>query len=100
VVVDNTNPTASDRAELVEIGRAAGSEVVCYFFPPDVEASLRRNAGREGKARVPDHAVRITASRLEPPTPAEGFDRLYHVRLVDGDGFEVTEVGGGGDAAG
>ena len=100
VVVDNTNPTAADRAELVELGRAAGAAVICYFFPPDVEASLRRNAAREGKARVPDHAVRITAVRLEPPTPGEGFDRLYSVRPVEAGGFEVTEVTGGGNAAG
>jgi tRNA uridine 5-carbamoylmethylation protein Kti12 len=100
VVVDNTNPTAAVRAELVALGRAAGAEVACYYFPPDVDASLRRNASREGKARVPDHAVRATAARLEPPTPAEGFDRLYRVRLIDGVGFEVAEVTGGGDAAG
>ena len=100
VVVDNTNPTAADRAELVGLARTAGAAVVCYYFPPDVEASLRRNALREGKARVPDHAVRITAARLEPPTPAEGFDRLFAVRPVEGNGFVVTEVTGGGDAAG
>lgn len=99
VVVDNTNPTVAERAELIELARATGAAVVCYFFPPDVDASLRRNALREGKARVPDHAVRITAARLEPPTPAEGFDWLYHVRLVEGGGFEVTQVGGE-DAAG
>lgn len=100
VVVDNTNPTVADRAELVGLARNAGARVVCYYFPPDVEASLRRNAGREGKARVPDHAVRITAARLEPPTLTEGFDRLFTVRPVEGGGFEVTEVTGGGDAAG
>ncbi|HEX4613785.1 MAG TPA: ATP-binding protein [Urbifossiella sp.] len=100
VVVDNTNPTAADRAELIELGWAVGATLVCYFFPPDPEASLRRNALREGKARVPDHAVRITAARLEPPTPAERFDRVYRVRLVDGLGFEVMETEGGGDAAG
>jgi predicted kinase len=100
VAVDNTNPTAADRAELAALGRAAGAAVVCYFFPPDVDASLRRNAAREGKARVPDHAVRITAARLEPPTPAEGFDRVFAVRLVDGVGFEVFDVTEGGDAAG
>jgi predicted kinase len=99
-VVDNTNPTAADRAELVEVAGDAGTSVACYFFPPDVDASLRRNAARAKKARVPDHAVRITAARLEPPTPAEGFDRLYHVRLADGGGFEATEDWGGGDAAG
>jgi hypothetical protein len=92
VAVDNTNPTAADRAELVALARAAGAGVVCYFFPPDVAASLRRNAAREGKARVPDRAVRITAARLEPPAPAEGFDRLYHVRIVEGGGFEVTPL--------
>jgi predicted kinase len=100
VVVDNTNPAAADRAELVALARATGAVVACYFFLPNIEASLRRNARREGKARVPDHAVRITAARLEPPTPAEGFDALHHVRLVDGAGFEVTAVTGGGDAAG
>jgi predicted kinase len=100
VVVDNTNPTAADRAELIEMARAAGAGLVCYYFPPDLEASLRRNARREGKARVPDPAVRITAARLEPPTPDEGFDRLFRVRAVEGGGFEVTEVTGGGDAAG
>ena len=100
VVVDNTNPTAAERAELVGLARTVGASVVCYFFPPDVEASLRRNALREGKARVPDHAVRMTAARLEPPTPAEGFDRLFTVRPAEGGGFEVAEVGGGCDAAG
>jgi predicted kinase len=99
LVVDNTNPTVTDRAELIELGRAAGAAVLCYFFPPDLEASLRRNALREGKARVPDHAIRITAARLEPPTPAEGFDRLCLVRLVDG-GFEVTDTTGDDDATG
>jgi predicted kinase len=94
VVVDNTNPTAADRAELVTMARAAGAAVVSYFFPPDLDASLRRNAGREGKARVPAPAVRITAARLAPPTPAEGFDRLDLVRLVDGVGFEVTDAAG------
>src|SRR3954469_15364260 len=52
VAVDNTNPTAADRAELVEIARAAGAAVECYAFPSDVDACLRRNALREGKARV------------------------------------------------
>ncbi len=103
LVVDNTNSTTADRAELIELGRAAGAAVLCYFFPPDLEASLRRNALREGKARVPDHAVRITAARLEPTTTAEGFDRLFRVRPVEGGGFEVVEVTdttGGDDATG
>ncbi|HWG86004.1 MAG TPA: AAA family ATPase, partial [Deinococcales bacterium] len=40
VVVDNTNPAASDRAPLVAIARAHGARVVVYFFPPDPGESL------------------------------------------------------------
>jgi predicted kinase len=102
VVVDNTNVTAADRAELVALGRAYGAEVVYYYFPPDVEASLTRNAARSGKARVPDHAVHITARRLQPPAPAEGFDRMHAVRIAEGGGFLVRDVAGdgAGDTAG
>lgn len=100
VAVDNTNPTAADRAELIALAREYGAAAVCYFFPPDVTVSLARNAAREGKARVPDRAVHITARKLEPPVLAEGFDRVYAVRPADGGGFEVSEIGGGGDAAG
>ena len=99
VVVDNTNPTAADRLELVELARAAGAEPICYYFPPETDVSLRRNALREGRARVPSHAVRITAARLEPLAPTEGFDRLFVVRLIEGYGFEVTEVTDGRNAA-
>jgi predicted kinase len=91
VVVDNTNVTAADRAELVALGRVFGAAVVGYYFPPDLAGSLTRNAGREGRARVPDEAVRIAARRLEPPTPAEGYDRLYEVRPVEGCGFVVQK---------
>ena len=100
VVVDNTNPTLADRAELVALGRAFGALVVGYVFPLDLAASQRRNASREGKARVPDAAIQMTARRLLMPTHAEGFDRLYCVRLVDGSGFEVTDLMGDNDATG
>jgi predicted kinase len=96
VVVDNTNVTAADRAELVALGRAFGAQVTCYYFPPDVAASLARNAGRAGKARVPDHAIQMTARRLQPPTPAEGFDRFHVVRIAEEGGFIVRGVTGEG----
>lgn len=92
VVVDNTNVTAADRAELVALGRVFNAEVACYYFPPDVEGSLARNAARSGTARVPDHAVHVTARRLQPPAPVEGFDLMYAVRLAAGSGFDVREV--------
>ena len=90
-VVDNTNPRAADRAPLVALARRHGARVVGYFFPPDVQLSLKRNAGREGRARVPNVAIFTAAKRMERPSPAEGFDELYEVRLSDA-GFEVRRV--------
>ena len=91
VVVDNTNPTAEERAPLIALGRAYGATVAGYYVESRVGASLERNRGREGRARVPDVAIFATAKRLRPPSYTEGFDRLYRVRVA-GDGlFEVAD---------
>ena len=44
VVVDNTNPTPEVRAPLIALGKQYGYAIVGYYFPPDVAASLKRNA--------------------------------------------------------
>jgi len=56
VVVDNTNPSVAVRAPLIAAARRHG-------------------------AGVPDVAIFTVRKRLEPPTAAEGFDRLYVVRM-------------------
>jgi predicted kinase len=88
VVIDNTNPGPDDRSALIALGRQYGAEVVGYYFEPDLAASRERNRQREGRARVPDVALYVTRKKLRPPEPAEGFDRLYRVRLV-GEEFAV-----------
>jgi hypothetical protein len=40
---------------------------------------------------VPAAAIFGTARRLEPPSPAEGFDALYAVTLAPGGSFVVAE---------
>jgi predicted kinase len=92
VVVDNTNATRADRAALVALARALGMRPVCYWFPPDPKGSIARNAGREGKARVPVPAIFATAKRLEPPSPEEGFEELHEVRPRESGSFEVTAL--------
>ena len=92
MVVDNTNATPEVRAELIALGRAAGAALVCYFFEPDLPGSLERNARRSGRARVPPVAVHATARRLVPPSRAEGFDRIYRVRALEGGRFHVEEA--------
>jgi predicted kinase len=92
VVVDNTSPTPADRAAILEAARPYRPRTACYFFAPDVRASIARNARREGKGRVPVVAILATAKRLIPPTAAEGFDRLFEVELTREGSFVVREV--------
>ncbi len=90
VVVDNTNPTVEDRRAPIRLGREFGAKIVGYFFESTPRECLSRNARREGKAKVPDVAIFATAKKLTPPSPAEGFDELFRVRLLlDNAGFEV-----------
>ena len=89
-VLDNTNAGAADRVPAIALARAANFRVVGYFFEPDVAGSLRRNAARSGAQVVPRKGLFGTLKRLEPPTPAEGFDELFVVRLSAPSGFEIA----------
>jgi predicted kinase len=100
VVVDNTNSTPEQRAPLIAIGRQFAARVISYYLETSVADSLRRNALRPGKQRIPDVGIYATAKRLKPPLPQEGFDELYHVRIVEDveydEGFEVIDAPPGG----
>ena len=76
VVVDNTNPTPAVRAPLIALGRAYGARLVAFYFETTVKDAVARNRLREGKARVPDVALFVTARKMVPPTVAEGFDEV------------------------
>jgi predicted kinase len=84
VVIDNTNPSIAVRAPLIAAAKAHGAEVVGYVFVAEAGAALRRNRAREGRERVPDVAIFTVRKRLEPPTLAEGFDRLFQHLLIHG----------------
>jgi len=90
VAVDNTNVTRALRAELIDHARSFGARVVCYFFQSTPQECVVRNAGRAGKARVPDIAIRATFNLMEVPDSTEGFDALWNVRLVEGGGFSLS----------
>jgi AAA domain len=66
-VVDNTNPTAADRARYVDAARDAGFKVVGYLVEGEGESE---HVG-PGKAAM-------TRRRFVRPTPEEGFDELWH----------------------
>jgi predicted kinase len=93
VVVDNTNPSAAVRAPLIDIGRRHGAIITGVYFPTTAADALRRNRTREGPQRVPDVAIFTARKRLEPPTRAEGFDRLFVARLDESNRrFEVSPL--------
>ncbi|HEV8676881.1 MAG TPA: AAA family ATPase [Methylomirabilota bacterium] len=92
VVVDNTNPTAADRAPLIALGRRHGARLVAYHLLATPREAVERNRRRENGARVPDVAIYVAARRLEPPRYAEGFDEIYRVEAAADGGFTVTAV--------
>jgi predicted kinase len=89
-VVDNTNPTVADRERYIPAAKAAGFEVIGYYFQSDVDACLARNEGRPNNEQVPEAAILGTYKRLEIPAMREGFDQLYYVR-TDKDGEFIVE---------
>ena len=76
VVVDNTNPTPAARAPLIAAGKRHRARVLAYYFETTVKDAVARNRRREGKARVPDVALFVSAKKMVPPGIEEGFDEV------------------------
>ncbi len=81
---DNTHPAPESRAPAIRLARGAGFTVTGYFFVPDLDGARDRNAARSGRAQVPEAAIRATLQKMTAPAFAEGFDRIFHVRLETG----------------
>jgi len=92
VVVDNTNPRRADRAPLIEIARRLGATTKGILLVAPVAECLRRNAAREGKARVPAVAIYVTARKLEAPSREEGFDEVFEARLAEDGSWSVIPL--------
>jgi predicted kinase len=90
-VIDNTNPTAAERARYIQPARAAHFCVIGYFFESTLADALRRNAERPAPEQVPEVGIRAAYNKLQPPRLAEGFDRLYRVRIDEAGTFLVVE---------
>jgi predicted kinase len=79
VVVDDTNPLASQRRRFADLGKSAGFRTVLYFFDVPTRIAVGRNAGREGKSRVANVAIFSAQKKLQPPAGDEGFDQMFRV---------------------
>lgn len=89
-VVDNTNPTVAERSRYIAAAKQSGFRVVGLYFQSKVADALLRNDQRPVEQRVPLVGVLGTYKRLQVPSPEEGFDGLFFVRLGL-DGFTVEE---------
>jgi predicted kinase len=85
-VVDNTNPTKTDRARYIVPAKESGFRIVGYYFQSKLDDAIKRNQGRE--AVVPDIGIRATHAKLELPSFDEGFNELWYVQIIE-TGFEV-----------
>jgi predicted kinase len=90
-VWDNTNPTRRDREAVCQSALAARFEIVAFYFEPDFAESMRRNAGRVGRAKVAEVGVKSVAARLEKPAWDEGYTTIFSVWNLGEGGFRVEE---------
>jgi predicted kinase len=92
IVVDNTNPTAAERARIITAAKNRDARLIGYFIDVSTRAAVARNANRTGKSKVPNVAIFTTAKRLQPPQLTEGFDELFRVELNKDRSFRITRI--------
>lgn len=90
-VVDNTNPTRTERAVYIQAARGVKFRVVGYYLQSRVADCQERNALRPPPQQVPLPGLLATAGRLERPTYDEGFDELFYVWIDDDRRFVIEE---------
>ena len=90
IIIDNTNPTASDRKKYIEAGKASQYRIIGYFMQSRLQECIERNDSRQGKEKIPSIAIACTSNKLEMPGYEEGFDELYFVKITD-EGFSVSK---------
>jgi predicted kinase len=81
-VIDNTNPTVTDRARYISAARAYNFVPVAYFFETPIEQCLIRNTGRTGKERIPEKGIHATVLKLVMPSLKEGFASIHIVNAT------------------
>ena len=89
-VIDNTNLTKSERKRYIDEAKNACFEVIGYYFKSSINEAIERNEQREGKEKVPLAAIRGSHAKLELPSLAEGYDKLFYV-YIDNEDFVVEE---------
>jgi predicted kinase len=83
VIVDNTNASPGERASVIAVAHEFDARIVGYYIEATPREAVARNERRTGRAKVPKVAIFTCAKRLVPPAPAEGFDELHTLRVLE-----------------
>ena len=87
-VIDNTNPTKTDRARYIVPGKHSDFRVVGYFLQSKLRECLERNDKRE--RQVSHKGILATFNKIEMPSLDEGFDELNFVSIENGE-FKISK---------
>lgn len=79
MVIDNTNPTASDRSRYIEAAKVAGYRIVGYQFNVPINVAIARSLKRRTQAPIPPSAIHLTAKRFQSLSISEGFDEIVNL---------------------
>ena len=89
-VIDRMNLERNRRSSYIQAAQAAGFRIEGYLLKSNLAACLERNRQRTGKQHIPELAIRGSIKKLELPSLAEGFERLWYVRQLPAHQFQVT----------
>jgi len=84
VVIDNTNPSASTRAEYIRVAQTRSIPVRCFYFTTDVDTAnhlnhLRVRETNGATRRIPPVAYHSYNKTFDEPQKSEGFDEVITV---------------------
>jgi len=87
VVIDNTSPTTADRAQYINLAKAASIPVRCFKFDLSRELANHLNFYREKvtdgeRRRVPDVGFNVYKSKYQEPKLTDGYKEICTVRFV------------------
>jgi Predicted kinase len=91
VVIDNTNVLRDERNNYITQSKEKRYEVIGYYFESILSDCLQRNERRIGRDRIENVGVIAKFKQLQPPSFNEGFDRLYFVKIEEGQ-FNVKSI--------
>jgi len=85
VVIDNTNPTATDRALYITLANQRGVPVRCFVFDTNKELAQHLNVYREKinskRKAVPDIGYNVFNSKYQEPSVSEGFSEIKRINF-------------------